>query len=68
MGNSNYTPDWNLAAIPDAIFQSEVGRRRGAQRKVRSGGRPALLTACPKCGTICASVTTAKSHCRKGKP
>lgn len=59
-----YTPDWNLATIPDSALQSEVGRRRGAQRKVRSGGRPSIPTNCPKCGMTCAGVVAAKAHCK----
>jgi len=60
---TTYTPDWNLATIPDAAFQSEAGRRRGAQRKIRTGGRPAIPTPCPKCGMDCAGVVAAKRHC-----
>jgi len=64
----SYTPDWNLATIPDAVLQSEVGRRRGAQRKIRNGGRPAIPTPCPRCGMDCAGVVAAKAHCRKENP
>jgi len=59
-----YSDDWKLETIPDAILQSEVGRRRGAQRKVRTGGRPAIPTPCPKCGMTCAGVVAAKAHCK----
>jgi len=63
-----YTPDWNLATIPDEIFASEVGRRRGAQRKVKTGGRPAIPTPCPKCGMDCAGVVAARAHCKNTRP
>jgi hypothetical protein len=58
-----YTSAWNLSTIPADAFASEVGRRRGAQRKVRTGGRPAIPTPCLKCGIDCAGVVAAKRHC-----
>lgn len=64
----NYNPEWKLETIPDAALYSEVGRRRGALVKTRSGGRPAIPTDCPKCGQTCAGVNLAKAHCKAGKP
>lgn len=65
--SSTYTPDWNLATIPDEIFASEVGRRRVAKRitQVPGTGRPKKPANCPKCQAPCESTTAAREHCRR---
>lgn len=48
---ARYSPGWDLSTIPDEKLKSEWGRRTAAQRKTRKGGRPPVLTACPRgCG------------------
>lgn len=41
------------------------GAALAAMRKTHGGGRPSLPTACPKCGSPCASAAAAREHCRK---
>jgi len=43
----HYRPTWDLTTIPDDQLYSEVGRRRGAHRKLPSG--PKARCACGEC-------------------
>ncbi len=61
----NYTPDWNLATIPDPEFRSERSRRASLLRRTHGAGpgRPRKPTACPRCGYECPSARQAVRHC-----
>ena len=37
------------ATIPDEVIFSEFGRRANLLREVRAGGRPKVLSRCPRC-------------------
>ncbi len=53
----SYVSSWNLSTIPDAIFWSEAGRRRGA----RSHAKPKKLAPCAGCGLLLGVVERRKA-------
>lgn len=34
----SWLPNWDLTSIPEKVFNSEMGRRNNARRKVHAGG------------------------------
>ena len=44
----NYSPEWDLSTIPDAVWKSENGRRSSAMRV--NPGRNPVLRECEFCG------------------
>ena len=50
-----------LQSAPDALFDSEAGRRNNAKRETRAG--PTIMRPCPKCG-----VEFGAREMRKHKP
>ncbi len=48
----DYSKTWNLATIPESVFNRELSRR-SYQRRLElgaAGGRPVVLRSCAKCG------------------
>ena len=60
---SLYNPNWDLSSIPAAVFNSEIGRRRGAQ----GHARPKVLAPCRWCGVQIGAVERRGQcpHCGK---
>ncbi len=58
----HWTEDIDPKSIPDPTLYSEVARRRGAKRKIFSGGhgRPKVLKPCPVCGRMLGTVERRK--------
>ena len=62
----NYSPNWDLATIPDEPFYSEAGRRRGA----RAHPKQKKLAPCRHCGQMAGAFERrgACPHCHEWIP